>query len=107
MKKIFLSIFTIAIMLTLCSCEVHFFNLRYDVPWWAIAIPVAIFTIVTFIISGCVLSKKKYCCPNCNKTFNPKWYRVAFSAHINDDRTLKCPHCGKRGLCHLSKDNEK
>ena len=107
MKKIVCVASIFSFMLVLTGCDVHFGALHYDVPWWVIAIPVALFTIVAFIISGSILSRKKYCCPNCNKTFNPKWYRVAFSAHINDDRTLKCPHCGKRGLCHLSKDNEK
>ena len=107
MKKILLSIFTIAIMLTLCSCEVHFFNLRYDVPWWVIAIPTAVVLILTFVIGGIVLSKNEYICPHCNHTFKPKWHRVGFSVHLNSDRVLKCPNCKSRGLCHIKRKKEK
>jgi len=99
MKKIFILVLVLCIVLTLASCEVHFMGQSYDVEWWVIAAPVAIILILTFIIAGCIISKNEYICPSCKGAFYPAWWKGAFSVHINSARVFKCPHCGKRGFC--------
>ncbi|MBQ7760855.1 MAG: hypothetical protein IJ400_02255 [Clostridia bacterium] len=95
--------FTILSALTLTSCDVHFGNIHYDVPWWVIAIPTGIILFAVYIIGGIILSKNEYVCPHCNKTFSPKWWKAAYSIHLNSDRVLKCPHCKKRSLCKIKR----
>lgn len=86
----------------LSSCEVHFFDKVWQVEWYVIAIPVMLFDLTVLYLVGKELSKKKFVCPNCHKTFYPKWWIVVFSGHIDNDRLLKCPHCGKKDYCSLS-----
>lgn len=102
MKNITLLLIIISTLM-FSSCDVHFGNIHYDVPWWVIAIPVAVILLSVYIIGGIILSKNEYVCPNCNKTFSPKWYKAAYTIHLNNDRVFKCPHCKKRGLCKLKK----
>ena len=85
--------------LVLTSCEVHFGNNRAYVQWYVIAVPVIVFVIACLVIAGVILSKNTYVCPECGKRFHPKWYRAMLTPHINSDRVLKCPHCGKKSLC--------
>ena len=89
-------------MLFLISCKVHFTENTYDVHWSIIAI----LTVLILIIAGVSLAKKKYVCPNCNKTFYTSWFKCLFSGHVNDERTLKCPHCKQVGACYPSYDQE-
>lgn len=108
MKKMLYSFSCLGILFFLTSCDVHFGTTHYDVPWWYIAIPTAIFStlicLIAFPVAGKHLAKKKYVCQKCGKTFHPKWYVAMFSIHINDDRLFKCPYCGQKGFCHLSED---
>ena len=97
----------LALTLALTSCDVHFGDVHYDVPWWVIAIPTVIILLTAFIVGGIIISKKKYVCPNCGYVFSPKFYKAAYSVHLNDDRVFKCPHCKKRGLCSPVRKNKK
>lgn len=107
MKKI-LALFVLICILTvlLTSCQVNWFDQQYDVPWWVIAVPVTIFSVLVWIVAGKHIASKKYVCPKCNKTFYPKWWKAALSIHMNDDRVFKCPHCGRKGFCPLSRETE-
>lgn len=87
---------------SLCSCQVNVLNATYDVSWWIITVLTVVLIFAVLYAVGKYISKKKYVCPNCNKTFYPKWWEAAFSLHVNDDRVLKCPHCKKKSFCHLS-----
>ena len=100
MKKI-LALFVLICILTvlLTSCQVNWFDQQYDVPWWVIAVPVTIFSVLVWIVAGKHIASKKYVCPKCNKTFYPKWWKAALSIHMNDDRVFKCPNCGRKGFC--------
>jgi len=42
----------------------------------------------------------KVICPNCNKTFPLKWYqKMVHIVRIGKSKLLKCPYCGKFGMC--------
>ena len=86
--------------------KVNWFDQQYDVPWWVIAVPVIIISLIAWIAAGKYIASKKYACPKCSKTFYSKWWKAAFSIHMNDDRVFKCPHCGRKGVCPLSKETE-
>ncbi|MDD6981684.1 MAG: hypothetical protein PUJ21_08115 [Clostridia bacterium] len=88
----------------LCSCEVHFGSAHHIVPWWMIAIPVAVFVIAVWLIAGICIAKKTYACPSCGKSFQPKWWKAMLSIHVNEDRLFRCPHCGKKGMCSPAHD---
>ena len=90
----------------LTSCEVNWFNQQYDVPWWVIVVPVVVFSAIVWFAAGKHIASKKYFCPKCNKSFYPKWWHAAISIHMNDDRVFRCPHCGRKGFCPLSRDTE-
>ncbi|MBR4032781.1 MAG: hypothetical protein IKJ07_08625 [Clostridia bacterium] len=106
-KKIFVTVALTCVMtLSLTSCQINWFDRHYDVPWWMIAIPTTALLIGVWIIVGKHIASKKYICPKCNKTFYPKWSQAALSIHINDSRVFKCPHCGRKGFCCVSKETE-
>ena len=46
MKKIAFVLLTIVLAFSLTSCKVNWFDQQYDVPWWAIAIPVFVFSAI-------------------------------------------------------------
>ena len=104
MKKLAFVFITVALTFSLTSCKVNWFDQKYDVPWWVIAVPVVIFSAIVFFVAGKLIASKEYVCPKCNKTFHPKWWQAAFSIHMNDDRVFKCPHCGRKDFCHISKN---
>lgn len=94
------------VLLNLTSCKVNWFDKQYDAPWWAIAIPVAIFTIAMMLASAKYICSHEYLCPKCGGKFKPKWWQTLFSLHINSDRYFKCPHCGKRSFCYIVRKNK-
>ena len=94
------------LMLFLTSCKVNWFDRHYDVPWWGIAVPVASFLFFVCFFAGKSIAKKKYVCPQCCKTFSPKWQQAAFSIHINNDRLFRCPHCGRKNFCREAEEEE-
>jgi len=106
MKKISFVLLTIVLVFSLTSCKVNWFDQQYDVPWWAVAIPVLVFSVIVLFVASKHITSKKYVCPKCNKSFYPKWWQAVFSIHMNDDRVFKCPHCGRKGFCPLSRESE-
>ena len=106
MKKLAFVFITVALTFSLTSCKMNWFDQQYDVPWWVIAVPVAIFSVTVWFAAGKHIASKKYICPKCNKSFYPKWRQAAFSIHMNDDRVFKCPNCGRKGFCPLSRGTE-
>ena len=106
MKKIAIVLLIIIWAFALTSCEVNWFEQQYDVPWWMIALPVAVLFVIVWFATGKYIASKKYVCPKCNKTFYPKWWQAALSIHMNDDRVFKCPHCGRKGFCPISRKTD-
>ena len=97
-KKISLIGIFVVLALFLTACEVHIGNHSFEVSWYFIAIPVAVFTVLVFVIAGIAISKNTYVCTECSHRFHPKWWKAAFSLHINDNRRFKCPSCGHKGF---------
>lgn len=100
MKKIsivFLLMF--ASVLSLTSCEVHFGQNSFDVPWWVIAVPVLFITIIIMVMVQKDIIGNSYSCPQCGECFKPKWYEFSAWLHINDSRVVRCPKCGRKGFC--------
>ena len=104
MKKLIFSIMILWISVCLSACEVHWFDKSYDVPWYMIAIPVTIFSIIVFGIGGTIISKKKYVCPTCRHKFHPSFWVAMVSLHVNSDRYFKCPRCGKKSFCKIARE---
>lgn len=58
--------------------------------------------LVCVICAGRMFAATRYACPACRKTFRPRWWKVFFAAHINEDIALRCPHCRRVGICYPS-----
>ena len=105
MKKLLsLSILLWSTALLLSSCTVNWFDKQYDVPWWVIAIPIALVAVVLLVAARRAFANKTYICPKCSQKFTPKWWVVTFTVHVGSDRIFKCPHCGARGFCRLVRE---
>lgn len=95
MKRIFCLLIALAALLSLCACEVNWFTKTVDVPWYTIAIPMAIIAVAGFFI----LMGTTFVCPKCGAEFQPKWYQFFMVAvHFNRKRLNKCPKCGHKGF---------
>ena len=107
MKKL-IGFFTVLCVLvfSLTSCQVHWLDQQFTVPWWIIVIPSVSIIAFAWFVAAKHITSQKYICPECGKTFYPKLKDAAFSVHMNDNRVLKCPHCGKKGFCPLSRETK-
>ena len=61
--------------------------------WACIAIPWGIF------LSKYYFNHVAYICPECHEVFKPKLKEAFWSYHTPRMRRLRCPTCGRRGLC--------
>ena len=95
MKKLIGFTFMLSLSLSLSGCTVNWFNEHYDVPWFVIAIPVAII----FLIAHLWIMSGTYICPECQTEIKPKWYQLSAYFHFNGKRLLKCPNCKKQNFC--------
>ena len=107
MKKMFLLFIILSVaVFSLTSCQAHWLDEQFTVPWWAIVIPSVSIIVVAWFAATKHITSQKYVCPECGKSFYPKFGDSAFSVHMNDNRVLKCPHCGEKGFCPLSRDDK-
>ena len=95
MKKLLALIIVICVTVSLCSCQVNWFTETYDVPWYFIAIPVALIAVLGYFI----LMNTTFICPYCGTEFKPKWYQLSVSVHMNGKRLAKCPFCQRQSFC--------
>ena len=89
MKRAISSILLTISLLSLSGCRVNWFDRHYDVPWYFIAIPVAII----FIVAHIIIMSGTYVCSECGTEFKPKWYQISAYIHFMGKRLLKCPNC--------------
>lgn len=102
MKRIFTALFFVFFCFCLTGCEVHWNGQSFDVPWFVIAVPVALFSFLCVLISGLAMGRKRYVCPKCNATFRPQRWRIVFAPHIGEEHLLRCPKCKALEMCYLS-----
>lgn len=94
MEKITFAILMCICLLALSGCRVNWFGERYDAPWYAVVIPIAII----FIIAHFSIMSRKYICPHCGAEIKPKWYHFYTYIHFGNKRYVKCPVCHKTGF---------
>ena len=99
MKKLVLMLLLLLVALSLTSCTVNWFTTTVEVPWYVIAIPVALI----FIIAYFILMSHTYICPHCGTEFKAKPYQLYVTLHFCGKRLAKCPNCGKKSYCNVKK----
>jgi len=99
MKKALLITILLTVALSLTSCKVNWFNKTVDVPWYYVAVPIALASILGYFI----LMSKTYVCPHCQTRFKAKPYQLSVMVHLNGKRLAKCPNCHKRSFCWVTK----
>ena len=99
MKKAFLFFVVLIMVLSLASCTVNWFGDTKDVPWYYIAIPVALIAICGYFI----LMSKTYICPDCGTEFKAKPHQLYVTVHMGGKRLAKCPKCGRLGYCKIKR----
>lgn len=99
MKKLSLILLCALLPLTFSSCTVNLIGKTVEVPWYVLAIALAI----VFVLVYMRLLSQTYICPHCNEEFKAKWYQFSVSLHYMDKRMLKCPKCKKRSFCKIKR----
>lgn len=99
MKKVLLLLIPLIMVLSLTSCTVNWFGGTREVPWYYVAIPVA----VIFVLSYVALMSLTYICPDCNTEFKAKPYQLYVTVHFGNKRIAKCPKCGRKGFCKIKR----
>ena len=104
MKKLLYLPLIPCLPLILTSCEVHFLGQSFDVPWYAIAVPTAVFSLIVFLIAHLLIIRKTYRCPACGTEFQPNRTEISVWLHQNGERVMRCPICGRKGFCPQKDD---
>ena len=66
-------------------------------PFLGIGMPLMLVGIVGLV---CYYYKKvAYICPQCHQTFVPGFWEMFFARHTPTTRRLTCTHCGHKGFC--------
>ena len=99
MKKTGLILLLSVLIFPLSSCKVNWFSETVDVPWYYVAIPVALI----FVIGYFILMANTYVCPQCQTEFKAKPYHLFVTVHFCGKRLAKCPHCHRKGFCAIKK----
>ncbi len=96
------------LMLTplLTACTVNWGTEQYEVPWYILTPILLIFCTILFTISTRLIISHRFLCSKCGTAFHPKWYQAVLSFHIGSARLFRCPHCGHKGMCHVSRDDD-
>ena len=110
MKKLLFVCSLFAMMFSLTSCTVNWFDEHFVIPWIiGFAILLAIIIIV-LIVTLKNFSSKYRTCTKCNHKFKPKWYKCFSAIFIGEknttNRLFKCPHCQEKSLMPVSYDQD-
>ncbi|MBR5314833.1 MAG: hypothetical protein IKU45_05430 [Clostridia bacterium] len=95
MKKLISITILCLCLISLSGCTVNWFTTTYEVPWYYVAIPVALVGVLAHIriMSGI------YVCPKCNADIKLKWYQIYAYLHMNNQRFMICPNCKSKVFC--------
>ena len=104
MKKCLSALLMILSAYLLTACKVNVFGSSYDVPWYIIGVPCILFLLACVLTAHGSIVRRTYQCPGCGKRFKPKWYEISSWIHLNDERVMRCPKCGRKGFCKRQDD---
>lgn len=79
----------------------------FEIPLGMGLLGIALIIAVVLVImafTARAMSKKYYVCQKCGERFKAKWYKfLVFGQYLDStDYILRCPHCGKKGVCSQS-----
>jgi len=67
--------------------------------WWVFGGTMVVAVIVaTWLMRG-YMRAVAYVCPNCQTTFQPRFWAAFWAGHNPRARKLTCPHCGQKAYC--------
>lgn len=109
-KKALVLLFAVSFIL-LSGCEVHFGDVRYDVPWYVAFLFAIPFLIIGAVLIVCDMRKNFWAyCPKCKNRFYVKKrvfrWGAAHSPEDSFEFITKCPCCGERTFCRKSYDQD-
>lgn len=104
-KIINLALF-LALTPLMTACTVNWGVEQYEVPWYILTPPLVIFSAILLTVCTRLIMSHRYRCTKCGGVFHPKWYQAILSFHIGSARLFRCPHCGHRGMCHVTNEDE-
>lgn len=67
--------------------------------WWLFAVYVCVAIPWAIIISRYYYKSVAYICPQCHEVFKPSFKEMFWAPHTPRTRKLTCPHCGRKGYC--------
>lgn len=67
--------------------------------WWLFAAYVCVAIPWGIIVSRYYYKSVAYICPQCHEVFKPSFKEMFWASHTPRTRKLTCPHCGHKGYC--------
>ncbi|MBO5269791.1 MAG: MerR family transcriptional regulator [Clostridia bacterium] len=67
--------------------------------WWLLAVWAAVAIPWGVAVSVYYFGHVAYICPECHEVFRPRLKEAFFAYHTPRMRRLRCPKCGRKGLC--------
>ena len=93
-------------VLSVCTAVASFLDMA---AWLRICLIFYGFVIAVFglaVAAACDVKTGSFVCGHCGKKFAPSAKEYIFSRHTFTARRLKCPFCGKVGMCKKSLQNK-
>lgn len=101
-RNIAVAIITIVISLIACIA-IAFIVENFEMELWAeiLIMAGAVAVLIAGALVACVIDNDvgKFVCPHCGEKFVPTLTSYVFGYHGITWRRLKCPNCGKKGIC--------
>ena len=67
--------------------------------WWPFAVYMAAAIPWAIVISRYYYKRTAYICPQCHEVFKPTFREMFWASHTPRTRKLTCHHCGHKGFC--------
>ena len=67
--------------------------------WWLFVAYVVVAVPWAIVISRYYYKSVAYICPQCHEVFKPSFKEMFWAPHTPRTRKLTCPHCGRKGYC--------